>query len=137
MTEATDTDTDTDTATPPAEAAPLLPDETPPVLEADFADPRTRPVIDALREVFDPEIPVDIFLLGLIYKIIMVDERKIEIKMTLTAPGCPVAGEMPGWVQEAAESVDGVDQCDVELVWDPPWDPDKMTEVGKWELGIF
>jgi FeS assembly SUF system protein len=94
-------------------------------------------VIGALRTVFDPEIPTNIYDLGLIYAIDRVGEREIAIRMTLTAPGCPVAGTLPGMAASAVEGVDGVDRCHVELVWDPPWTKDKMSEEAKLELGLL
>jgi FeS assembly SUF system protein len=94
-------------------------------------------IIEALRTVFDPEIPTNIYDLGLIYAIDRVGEREIAVKMTLTAPGCPVAGTLPGMAASAVESVEGVDRCHVELVWDPPWTKDKMSEEAKLELGLL
>ena len=80
----------------------------------------TDAVVDALKTVYDPEIPVDIYELGLIYKVDLEDDRTLKVQMSLTAPGCPVAGEMPGWVQEAVEKVDGVDKALVDLTFEPP-----------------
>jgi len=94
-------------------------------------------IISALKTVYDPEIPADIFELGLIYKIDIEDDRTVKIVMTLTAPGCPVAGEMPGWVENAVEGVEGVKSCVVNLVFDPPWDPSKMTDEAKLQLNMF
>lgn len=94
-------------------------------------------IVDALRSVYDPEIPVNIFELGLIYKIDVKDHGLVEIVMTLTAPGCPVAGEMPGWVQKAVSEVDGVSEVKVDLVFDPPWDQSKMSDEAKLELGLL
>lgn len=88
----------------------------------------TADLIAALKTVYDPEIPVDIYELGLIYKIEMDDDRLIRIDMTLTAPGCPVAGEMPAWVENAARSVEGVADVEVRMVFDPPWSPERMSE---------
>jgi len=88
----------------------------------------TSDLIGALKTVYDPEIPVDIYELGLIYKVDLDDDRKITIDMTLTAPGCPVAGEMPGWVENAARSVEGVQDVTVNMVFDPPWDATRMSE---------
>lgn len=95
-------------------------------------------IIAALKSVYDPEIPVDIYELGLIYDL-LIDEPKgdVEVSMTLTAPGCPVAGSMPGWVEEAVESVDGVNECRVQLVWEPPWTPERMSMRAKLELNMF
>ena len=104
----------------------------------DFADDeRLDQIIAALRTVHDPEIPTNIYDLGLIYAIDAVGEREIAIKMTLTAPGCPVAGILPGMVEKAVETVDGVDRCHVELVWDPPWTKDNMSDEAKLQLGLL
>src|SRR6201999_675445 len=91
-------------------------------------DVLTEQLIVQLKTVFDPEIPVDIYELGLIYKVDVSDDLDVAIDMTLTAPGCPVAGEGPGWVQVAVLKVDGVKSCDVTLVFDPPWDPSRMSD---------
>jgi len=88
----------------------------------------TADLIGALKTVYDPEIPVDIYELGLIYKVDLDDERNLTIDMTLTAPGCPVAGEMPGWVENAARGVEGIQDVTVNMVFDPPWDPSRMSE---------
>lgn len=97
----------------------------------------TTEVVAALKTVFDPEIPVDIYELGLIYKVDLDDDYSLKIEMTLTAPGCPVAGEMPGWVKEAAETVEGVTRADVNLVFEPPWTPDRMTDEAKLQLNML
>ena len=94
-------------------------------------------IVAAIRTVYDPEISTNIYDLGLIYAIDMVGEHDIAIRMTLTAPGCPVAGILPGQVERAVESVDGVDRCHVELVWDPPWTKDRMSDEAKLELGML
>ncbi|MFT7057975.1 MAG: FeS assembly SUF system protein [Pseudorhodobacter sp.] len=94
-------------------------------------------VVDACRTVFDPEIPVNIYDLGLIYTIEISPENEIEIIMTLTAPGCPVAGEMPGWVSDAVESVAGVKQVEVGMTFDPPWGMDMMSDEARLELGFM
>jgi FeS assembly SUF system protein len=88
----------------------------------------TSDLIGALKTVYDPEIPVDIYELGLIYKVDLDDDRKLTIDMTLTAPGCPVAGEMPGWVDNAARAVEGIQDVEVNMVFDPPWDATRMSE---------
>ena len=88
----------------------------------------TEDLIAAFKTVYDPEIPVDIYELGLIYKVELDDDRKAKVEMTLTAPGCPVAGEMPGWVEAAAGTVEGVQEVEVNMVFDPPWSPDRMSE---------
>jgi FeS assembly SUF system protein len=94
-------------------------------------------IIAALKTVYDPEIPADIYELGLIYRVDIEDDRTVKIVMTLTAPGCPVAGEMPGWVQEAVMRVDGVKSCNVDLVFDPAWDPSRMSDEAKLQLNMF
>lgn len=88
----------------------------------------TADLIGVLKTVYDPEIPVDIYELGLIYKVDLDDNRHLTIDMTLTAPGCPVAGEMPGWVENAAMSVEGIQGVTVNMVYDPPWDQSRMSE---------
>ena len=94
-------------------------------------------VIDALRTVYDPEIPVNIFELGLIYKVDVDDDRHVSIEMTLTSPACPVAGTLPDEVRDKAEAVEGVSGASVEVVWDPPWHPGMMTEEAQLELGMM
>lgn len=94
-------------------------------------------VVEACRTVFDPEIPVNIYDLGLIYTIDIDDENAVRVVMTLTAPGCPVAGEMPGWVADAIEPMAGVKQVDVELTWEPPWGMDMMSDEARLELGFM
>ncbi len=97
----------------------------------------TERVVDALKTIYDPEIPVNIYDLGLIYNITINDECVVTIDMTLTAPGCPVAQTFPGVVENAVKTVDGVRDSIVELVWDPPWDQDMMSEEAKLELGLL
>lgn len=94
-------------------------------------------IIAALKEVFDPEIPVNIYDLGLIYDLNITEQGEVFIKMTLTAPGCPVAQTFPGTVEEAVKKVEGVTDASVELVWDPPWTQERMSELAKLELGFF
>jgi FeS assembly SUF system protein len=94
-------------------------------------------IVDQLRTVFDPEIPVSIWELGLVYDIAIADDGAVEIKMTLTSPHCPVAESLPGDVQRAAGSVAGTRDVQVEVVWDPAWNPDMMSEAAKLELGMF
>ena len=108
--------------------APLAPGTAPAAPEA---------VMDALRTVFDPEIPVNIVELGLIYDLKIAADGTTTIAMTLTAPACPVAGEMPGQVAEAAANADGVGEVTVHLVWDPPWSQDRMSEAARLELGLL
>ena len=97
----------------------------------------TDDIVGALKTVYDPEIPADIYELGLIYKIDIDDERNVDVEMTLTAPGCPVAGEMPTWVENAVASVDGVGLVKVELTFDPPWTPERMSEEAQVAVGWF
>ena len=97
----------------------------------------TDEIVSALKTVYDPEIPADIYELGLIYKIDIEDDRSVKIDMTLTAPGCPVAGEMPGWVQNAVGAVEGVLDVDVNMVFDPPWTPDRMSEEAQVAIGWY
>jgi FeS assembly SUF system protein len=94
-------------------------------------------VIEILRTVYDPEIPVNIFELGLIYKVDIDDDNHVQIDMTLTSPACPVAGTLPGEVETKVGSVAGVRDATVELVWDPPWNPSMMTEEAQLELGFL
>ncbi|MEA1051357.1 SUF system Fe-S cluster assembly protein [Lamprobacter modestohalophilus] len=102
-------------------------------------DPETlrEPIIAALRQVHDPEIPVNIYDLGLIYKIDIAGNGDVDVDMTLTAPACPVAGLMPVMVKDAVKTVQGVGEVAVELVWDPPWSPDTMSDEAKLTLGMF
>lgn len=111
--------------------------------EGDSAIPKeelerlSEDIIAALKTVYDPEIPVDIYELGLIYKIDIEDDYTVRIDMTLTAPGCPVAGEMPGWVENAVNGVPGVQDTRVNMVFDPPWDPSRMSEEAQVALGWY
>ncbi len=97
----------------------------------------TDDLVTQFKTVFDPEIPVDIYELGLIYKVDINDDAHVDIEMTLTAPGCPVAGEMPGWVESAARKVVGVKSARVNLVFDPPWTPARMSDEAKLELNML
>jgi len=94
-------------------------------------------IVEALKTVFDPEIPVDIYELGLIYDVDLQEDGAVKIKMTLTAPGCPVAGSLPIDVKNKVESVPGVTSAEVELVWDPAWNPSMMSEAARLQLGMF
>ena len=94
-------------------------------------------MVTGVRGVYDPEIPLNIYDLGLIYRIDITEEAHVAIDMTLTSPMCPVAGSLPGEVEMAARGVDGVAEVVVELVWDPPWGPEVMSEAARLELGIF
>ena len=106
-------------------------------IPADELTRMTDDIIAALKTVYDPEIPADIYELGLIYKIDIEDDRSVAVEMTLTAPGCPVAGEMPIWVENAVSSVGGVSLVKVDLVFDPPWTPDRMSEEAQVAVGWF
>jgi FeS assembly SUF system protein len=97
----------------------------------------TDDIIAALKTVYDPEIPCDIYELGLIYKVDIEDDRSVKVDMTLTAPGCPVAGEMPGWVENAISAVPGIGAVDVSMVFDPPWTPDRMSEEARVALNWY
>lgn len=101
------------------------------------SDERSGPIVEALRSVFDPEIPVNIYDLGLIYRIEWKGEQAIEIDMTLTAPGCPVAGQLLKMVEDAVLQVQGVESVDVRLTFDPPWESSRMTDDVKLELGLL
>lgn len=107
------------------------------ILPPEEIDRMTADIIAALKTVYDPEIPSDIYELGLIYRIEITDDRRVLIDMTLTAPGCPVAGEMPGWVQNAVSTVPGVIDVDVNMVFDPPWDQSRMSDEARVALDIW
>ena len=94
-------------------------------------------LVEACRTVYDPEIPVNIYDLGLVYTINIDAENAVEVIMTLTAPGCPVAGEMPGWGADAIEPLEGIKQVDVKLTWEPPWGMDMMSDEARLELGFM
>jgi FeS assembly SUF system protein len=100
-------------------------------------DALTDQLIEKLKTVYDPEIPVDIYELGLIYKVDVSDDKDVAIDMTLTAPGCPVAGEMPGWVEDAVSEISEIRSVKVDLVFDPPWDPSRMSDEAKLALNMF
>ena len=110
--------------------------KTPPLSQA-VLDALTDQLIEKLKTVFDPEIPVDIYELGLIYRVDVSDDKDVAIDMTLTAPGCPVAGEMPGWVEDAVREIPEIRNVAVELVFDPPWDPSRMSDEAKLQLNMF
>ncbi|MDW3221899.1 MAG: SUF system Fe-S cluster assembly protein [Paracoccaceae bacterium] len=119
-----------DNTSEPLEGAPLIAPST-------TDHPLYEQVVEACRSVYDPEIPVNIYELGLIYTVDINEQSEVAIKMSLTAPGCPVAGEMPGWVADAVEPIAGVKQVDVELVWEPPWGMDMMSDEARLELGFM
>jgi len=94
-------------------------------------------VIEVLKSCYDPEIPVDIWEMGLIYDIEIDDQENVTIKMTLTSPACPVAGSLPAEVEQKVRDLEVVNDAKIELVWDPPWTPEKMSDLAKLELGFF
>jgi FeS assembly SUF system protein len=108
-----------------------------PVLSQQDLDDFTSKLVGALKTVYDPEIPVDIYELGLIYKVDVADNKDVVVDMTLTAPNCPVAGEMPANVKAALQNVDGIGEVTVNMTFDPPWTPDRMSEEAKLELNMF
>ena len=110
---------------------------TPMIAPSSTNHPLYESIVDGIRTVYDPEIPVNIYDLGLIYTIEINEESEVLVIMTLTAPGCPVAGEMPGWVAEAIEPMPGVKQVAVELTWEPPWGMDMMSDEARLELGFM
>lgn len=118
------------------DATAMEPTVTPPLSQAEL-DAITDQLIDKLKTVYDPEIPVDIYELGLVYKVDVSDDKDVAIDMTLTAPGCPVAGEMPGWVEDAVREIPGLRNVTVDLVFDPPWDPSRMSDEAKLALNMF
>ncbi|AQX29300.1 SUF system Fe-S cluster assembly protein [Bartonella sp. JB63] len=107
------------------------------VIPEDEINRLTSDIIAALKTVYDPEIPADIYELGLIYRIDIEDDRSVKIEMTLTAPGCPVAGEMPGWVENAVSAVEGVLSVEVIMTFDPPWTPECMSEEAQITVGWY
>jgi FeS assembly SUF system protein len=130
-----------------AAAAPPPPGAAEPALDAATAEPAAASaagedalelsIVEALKTVFDPEIPVNIYEMGLIYDLHVAPDGQVQIKMTLTSPACPVAGSLPGEVKTKVEAVPGVVAADVELVWDPVWNPSMMSEAARLELGMF
>ena len=123
--------------TKPETAPKAGPETTSSALTPEELDAIGRELIAALKTVYDPEIPVDIYELGLIYKVDVADNKDVTIDMTLTAPGCPVAGEMPGMVKDAVKTVKGIGEVKVNMTFDPPWTPDRMSEEAKLELNMF
>ena len=124
-------------APPPSPSGPL-PSKPPlaePLTEAGIEELKNR-IVEALHKCFDPEIPVNIYELGLIYDITIAPQGAVAINMTLTSPGCPVAGTLPGDVQRRVLLLDGVTAVKVDVVWDPPWTPARMSEAAKLQLGI-
>lgn len=119
--------------TPPAADTPTTGSES--AISVAEQERLTVEIVKALKTVYDPEIPVDIYELGLIYKVDLNDDYTVDIDMTLTAPGCPVAGEMPIWVENAVAEVDGINRVKVSMVFEPPWTPERMSDEAKLELG--
>lgn len=128
------TDPTRDPATETVPAADTEPGAAAPIATPDELE---TAIVEALSTVYDPEIPVNIYELGLIYDIDVADGGKVAVKMTLTSPACPVAGSLPGEVQQKVLDVDGVTEADVEVVWDPVWNPSMMSEAAKLQLGMF
>jgi FeS assembly SUF system protein len=121
---------------PTIDEAPPSPPPSPPAAEAAPAANLEEQIVEALRTCYDPEIPINIHELGLIYGIQIDPERNVLVRMTLTSPACPAAGTLPGDVQRKTAAVPGVTSAKVELAWEPPWDPSRMTEAARLELGI-
>jgi FeS assembly SUF system protein len=111
--------------------------ETQSALSAEDTERLTTEIVAALKTVFDPEIPADIYELGLIYKVDISDERAVDVTMTLTTPNCPAAGELPTQVENAVASVPGVGVVNVNLVWDPAWSPDRMSDEARLVLNMW
>ena len=125
-------------ARPPEGAAPNSPQVAlGAALPPEELDRLTNDIVAALKTVYDPEIPVDVYELGLIYRVDIGDDRNVSVDMTLTAPACPVAGEMPGWVENAVGSVPGVQNVTVKMVFDPPWDQSRMSDEARVALDMW
>ncbi|MHA1157966.1 MAG: SUF system Fe-S cluster assembly protein [Alphaproteobacteria bacterium] len=124
-------------APPPEVAGGVQPQATGSAIPADELDRLTQDIVAALKSVYDPEIPADIYELGLIYRVDIDDDRNVAVDMTLTAPGCPVAGEMPVWVENAVSLVAGVNVVTVDMVFDPPWTPERMSDLAKVALDWY
>ncbi len=122
---------------PEISAEPSGLDPTQSALSQEEIDRLSGELIEKLKSVYDPEIPVDIYELGLIYKVDVSDDRDVVVEMTLTAPGCPVAGEMPEWVRDAIMQIDGIRSCTVNLVFEPPWTQSMMSDEAKLQLNMF
>ena len=125
------------TPSAPSALASVQPQAVGSAIPADELDRLTRDIIAALKSVYDPEIPSDIYELGLIYKVDVDDDRNVAVEMTLTAPGCPVAGEMPGWVENSVSLVPGIANVTVDMVFDPPWTPELMSDEAKVALDWY
>ena len=111
--------------------------ERPPTIPADEMGRLTDEIVAALKTIYDPEIPADLYELGLIYKVVIDDDRVVNIDMTLTSPNCPSAAELPGQVENAVTSVAGVREAKVNIVWDPPWDPSRMSDEARTDLNLW
>ena len=122
---------------PDTKGAAVSPQATGTAIPAEELDRLTADIVAALKTVYDPEIPADIYELGLIYRVDIDDARNVDIDMTLTAPGCPVAGEMPGWVENAVSLVPGVGNVNVNMVFDPPWAADRMSDEARVALDWY
>jgi FeS assembly SUF system protein len=120
---------------PVSEEAPNKPDFAATSIPPEELEKLTEGIVAALKTVYDPEIPADIYELGLIYKVDIDDSRHVSVDMTLTAPGCPVAGDMPVWVEDAVAAVPGVSGAKATVVFDPPWSPDRMSDEAKVAIG--
>ena len=127
----------TPSAAPEAVVAPADTGERPTNIPPEEMTRLTDEIVSALKTVFDPEIPADIYELGLIYKVDVDDDRMVRIDMTLTTPNCPAAGELPGQVENAVAGVSGVREAKVNIVWDPPWDPSRMSDEARTVLNMW
>ncbi len=132
------TDEKTEQLSPAAQGiAPVTPPEKASALPAEEVERMTDQIVAALKTVYDPEIPADIYELGLIYRIEIEDDRSVKVDMTLTTPNCPAAGELPTNVENAVASVPGVGQVTVNVVWDPPWDQSRMSDEARVVLNMW
>ncbi len=121
----------------PAHGASVTPRATGSAIPPEQLERLTQDIVAALKSVYDPEIPADIYELGLIYRVDIDDDKNVEIDMTLTAPGCPVAGEMPGWVENAVSMVPGIAFVNVNMVFEPPWTPERMSDLARVALDWY
>jgi FeS assembly SUF system protein len=128
---------DTPTVEKPAEGAQPAPAGKPSTLPEDEITRLTDEIVTALKTVYDPEIPADIYELGLIYKVDIDDDRMVNIEMTLTTPNCPSAEELPHQIENAVAGVRGVREAKVNIVWNPPWDPSRMSDEARTELNMW
>jgi FeS assembly SUF system protein len=124
-------------ATPEPDGVTAAAEPKPSTIPPEVLEQLTADIVGALKTVYDPEIPADIYELGLIYKIDVDDDRFVTIEMTLTSPGCPVAGEMPAWVENAVSAVPGVSHAVAKLTFDPPWDQSRMSDEARLALNMF